>query len=617
MPGLLGRAGTRNPEATATRFAAALERMQRHRGQVTCQAGGVGWHLAEVHLAVLGGATPAAGDQSAAVFHGVLYNAAELQERLGLPGDALPAGDLIAKLYADQGTGFVRDLEGEFCLALFDKTRQRLVVATDPLGSHPIYWRTDSESFMFGSDVSALIRGSSERTRLDLRAVADYLTGGVVFGDKTLAREIRLLDPGTLLTYDVDSGRVTFESYIDLQALFDERWTNEAEYLEAVQVAFSKAVERALGGTAPVGLSLSGGLDSRAILSAINGLAPDLRTYTLGVEGCADQMIANQLSRVAHTRHQYFPLDHSYLDNFVGNMVEMVSLTDGMYLSHGLTEILAVRVLDHLDIGVLLRGHGGELAKAHLAWPLHTDQRVYQMSSIPELIGYLVERDTLVYATKDKELSLARLLRPDVLSHAGGGIRESLAGVLAGTRLTPAQCCSYLYLRELNRRFTIPSLELFRTRVQVRLPYLNLSFLKVLLGAPTRWRDSTRIHQTITRGGSPALVKIRNSNTGAPVDAGPAAEYVLDKLNSLLKKLNVRGYRHYHNFDAWMRKKLLDSVESELLAPDARVQTFGSMAGIREVLRHTRSGTSDGSYILQVLLNLEMWQRENGIEEAA
>ena len=189
--------------------------------------------------------------------------------------------------------------------------------------------------------------------------------------------------------------------------------------------------------------------------------------------------------------------------------------------------------------------------------------------------------------------------------------------MLAGTRLTPAQACSYLYLRELNRRFTIPSLELFRTRVQVRLPYLDLAFLKVLLAAPARWRDSTKIHQAITLAGSPALVKIRNSNTGAPVDAGPIAEFVLDKLNSLFKKLNVRGYRHYHNFDAWMRKGLLDSVESELLAPDARVQTFVSMADIRDLLRETRSGTADGSYVLQVLLNLEMWQRENGIEEAA
>ena len=71
----------------------------------------------------------------------------------------------------------------------------------------------------------------------------------------------------------------------------------------------------------------------------------------------------------------------------------------------------------------------------------------------------------------------------------------------------------------------------------------------------------------------------------------------------MLKRLNVRGYRHYHNFDAWMRKGLLDSVESELLAPDARVQAFISASTVHGLVRETRNGTADRSYLLQVLLN--------------
>jgi len=615
VPGLLGRATARDPNEGAVRFDTALARMQRHRGLAIQQVDGPGWRLAEIHLATLGQQGRGAAGPAPVVFHGILHNEPALRADLRAPVAASSLGALLWQMYTERSVEFVRDLEGEFCLALFDEASQRLILATDPIGSHPLYWRLEPDGFMFGSDLSALLRGAPGATRLDLRAVADYLTGGVVLGNKTLAQDVQLLDPGTVLTYDVRTGRVTLQPYIDLQALFDERWTNESDYIAAVQAAFAAAVERALAATAPIGLSLSGGLDSRAILSAVDGLAPDLRTYTLGVEGCADQVIAEQLARVVGTRHQYFPIDHSYLDNFLGNMVEMVSLTDGMYLSHGLTEMLAVRALGQIDIGVLLRGHGGELAKAHLAWPLHTDRRVYELSSVDELISYLAERPNLVFV--QNSIPLARLLRPDVLPRAGGGMRESLAAVVAGTRLTPAQCCSYLYLRELNRRFTIPSLELFRTRVQVRLPYLDLAFLKVLLGAPTRWRDSTRIHQAITLAGCPPLLKIRNSNTGASADAGPVAEFVFDKINSLLKKLNVRGYRHYHNFDAWMRKGLLDSVESELLAPDARVQAFISSSTVRDLVRETRSGTADRSYVLQVLLNLELWQRENGIEAAA
>jgi asparagine synthase (glutamine-hydrolysing) len=275
--------------------------------------------------------------------------------------------------------------------------------------------------------------------------------------------------------------------------------------------------------------------------------------------------------------------------------------------------MLAVRFLGQTDIGVLLRGHGGELAKAHLAWPLHTDHRVYSLTSVEELVTYLGTRAN--YVTPD--LPLSRILTPEALARAGSGAREAIGSALAGTRLSPAECCSYLYLRELTRRFTIPSLELFRTQVDVRLPYLDTQYLKVLLAAPSHWRDRTEIHQALTASGLPRLLKVRNSNTGAAADAGPMAEFVLDKCNTVLKRLNVRGFRHYHNFDDWMRRSLLESVEAELLAPNARVQTFVDRRALQEIVRQNRTGAADRSYLLQVLLILELWQRENHVEAAA
>ena len=616
MPGLVGHVAAGDLDVAGERFGAALDRMRRHPGLSVQSTAGRVWRLANVSLATLRAAESGTPNETPQViFHGVLHNEATLRSGLqhSQPIDSRNA--LLWHLYLQAGPGFVERLEGEFSLALFDDARRRLVLATDPIGSHPLYWRAGSDGFIFSSDLSALLRAAPDVTRLDLRAVADYLTVGAVLGDKTLAEGVHLVDPGTVLIYDLEERRTQLQPYVQLQTFFRQQWTNQAEYLEAVQAAFTRAVGRALNTTVPVGLSLSGGLDSRAILSAVNDRAPTIQTYTLGVEGCADQVIADQLSRIAGTRHRYFPLDGSYLDDFLANMAAMVSMTDGMYLSHGLTEMLAVRVLGETDIGVLIRGHGGELAKAHLAWPLHTDAHVYEVKTVDELIPYLASRDNLVSA-KD-HFPLAQLLRPEVRARAGTGGREAFAAAVAGTNLSPAECCSYLYLREFNRRFTIPSLELFRTRVQVRLPYLDVDFLKVLLAAPSSWRDSTRIHQALTARGCPRLLKVRNSNTGAPADAGPLLEFVLDKCNSALKRLNLRGYRHYHNFDGWMRKGLLDSVESELLTRGARVQSIVAKTTLQELVRQTRSGEADRSYLLQVLLILELWQRENHVEAAA
>jgi asparagine synthase (glutamine-hydrolysing) len=590
--------------------------MQRHTRVATDSRAAVPRECLLGRIALEGTTPPERVDGSSgvsAIFHGVLYNEAALREGLSAEVATGSVGPLLAALYRRDDLRFIEGLDGQFCLALIDEQRKRLLLATDTIGSHPIYWRADADGLAFGSDLSAVLRATTGANRLNLRAVADYLTVGAVLGDKTLADGVQLLGPGTLLVYDLRDGRTMLHPYVSVESFFETTWTDHGAYLEAVQAAFEQAVARALTDTRPVGLSLSGGLDSRAILSAVNGRTSTLRTYTLGVDGCADQVIAAELARIAGTQHRYFELDSTYLRDFLPNMAEMVSLTDGMYLSHGLTEMLGIRFLGQTDIGVLLRGHGGELAKAHLAWPYHTDQRVYELRSTEELIPYLCARANYV----SPDLPLSQILRPEAVSRTGEGVRETFESVLAGTGLTPAQCCSFLYLRELTRRFTIPSLELFRTRAEVRLPYLDVAYLKVLLSAPPRWRDSTEIHRALTRSGLPQLLKVRNSNTGAAADAGPLAEFVLDKVNTALKRLNVRGYRHYHNFDDWMRKGLLDSVEAELLAPSARVQTFIDRRTIQQLVQQGRAGAADRSYLLQVLLILELWQRENSIEDAA
>jgi asparagine synthase (glutamine-hydrolysing) len=617
VPGLVGQVTMKETETASQHFGAALGRMRRHPHLSVASESGATWRLSHVFLNTV---TPemqprAPGGTSHAVFHGILHNASALRAEVGWPPDSGPISDLIVELYRQHDIGFVTRLEGAFSLALIDEARRRVVLAADTIGSHPIYWRADASGLGFGSDLSAVLRLFPTATRLNLRAVADYLTTGVVLGDKTLADGVTLLDPGTVLVYGMDDGRIRLQRYVRLEDFFTQQWTDRRAYLEAVQAAFKQAVGRALSGTVPIGLSLSGGLDSRAILSAANRRAPTLQTYTLGVAGCADQIIAEQLARIAGTQHRYFELDHSYLRDFLPNMAEMVSLTDGMYLSHSLSEIPAIRFLRRTDIGVLVRGHGGELAKAHLAWPLHTDTHVYELKSTQELIPYISYRNNLVYMTG--ELPLSRILTPEAHARAGEGVTESFASALSGTTLSPAECCSYLYLRELVRRFTIPSLELFRSEVEVRLPFLDASFLKVLLAAPPKWRDSTEIHQTLMRSGIPKVMKVRNANTGASADAGPLAEFVLDKWSSALKRLNVRGYRHYHNFDDWMQKGLLDSVEAELLSPSARVQTFVDKRTIHDLIERSRSGGAYRSYILEVLLILELWQRENNVEAAA
>ena len=617
MPGLIAVAGTGSADEARMRHARGKDRMLRHGGMradtfSTGDGACLVSHIAlarQPDIADPSRSTPTDGVSIA--FHGVLHNERELRQQLGAT-ETNRAG-VLAALYARDGAAFVSKLQGEFSLAVVDDVGQRLMLATDQVGSYPIYWASKAEGLVAASELGALLRASSTAARLDMRAVADYLTIGAVYGDKTLASGVAMVPPGTTLLFDRRNRSVSLTAYSRLDSLFEPKSEDRAAHMQRVEAAFAESVARASVPSDTLGLSLSGGLDSRAVLAMIPGDKSRVRTYTLGVKGCADQVIGARLSKVSGTQHQFFELDASYLRDFLPNMAEMVSLTDGMYLSHGLTEMLAVRFLEKTGIGVLLRGHGGELAKAHLAWPLHTDARVNSMRSLDELVPYLSARAN--YVTPD--LPLAAIFSTEAASLAGDGTRSTFAEVLKGTNLSPADACGYLYLRELTRRFTVPSLELFRTRVDVRLPYLDIDYLKALLAAPPAWRDGTTIHQRLVGAGDQRLLRIRNSNTGARVNAWPLEERVIEKFSILLKRLDVTGYRHYHNFDSWMRSMLLGSVESELLAPDARVQAFVPKPVLERLLRESREGVADRNYLLQVLLIIELWQRENQVEGVA
>ena len=628
MPGLVGIASIGAPADVQARYARARERLLR-----AGERPGTEW--IDSNGSAIAGAvrlpqpngptatTPVATATPRVLFLGVLHNHRELKREADRRGLAVPGNgaasavehteSLLAALYRHHGDAFVSLLKGEFALLVLDPIRHRLLAATDIAANYPIFWHAWSEGLLVATHFNSVVAGHSGQVTLDLRAVADYLTCGMVLGQKTLAREVQALDPGTVLTHDLRESRTTTTTYRDALSMFTPKAANKERYLESVTAAFSTAVRRALDTDGQPGLSLSGGLDSRAILSAAQARSTSLLTYTLGVPGCADQIIGDRLARIAGTQHRFFALDASYLRDFLPNMAEMVSLTGGMYLSHGLTEMLAIRFLDDAGMSVLIRGHGGELAKAHLAWPFQTDRQVHGLQSTDAFIDYLAARANYI----SPQLPLRRILSPEAAAAAGQGAADSFRELLRNTSLCPADCCSYLYLREHHRRFTVPSLDLFRSRVEVRLPFVDEAFLEALLPAPAAWRDSTEIHRRITAAGIVALGRVRDSNTGAPANAGAAATVVLDKVNTVLKRLNVPGYRHYHNFDDWMRRTLLDSVEAELLAAGAAVQMFVPRPTLATLLGETRSGGADRSYLLQVLLILELWLRENEVKAAA
>ena len=611
MPGLVGIVGPRDQGRIDSSFSAMIAPF-RTKGDAAdaTTTPGKNWALGRSHLGILNAQPqPVGGPDVHVLFHGDLHNELDIRKELDDAGifPAPGAAHAVEALYRLSGTKAAARLEGAFSAVILDESLRQVILVTDLLASYPVYWFHDAKHFVFASELKTLLRYPGAPRLLSPRALADYLAFGFVLGDKTVADGVSLVPPGTMLIYNWHERSVTSRRLRSVVEMFSNWEGTREAYFDRVCGAFNEAVDRALRGDHRYGLSLSGGLDSRAILSALNRRSALPRTYTLGIAGCADQVIGAKLSTLAGTEHRFFELDERYLRDFLPNLRSMVSLTDGMYLSHGLTEMLALGFLRESGYSVLLRGHAGEVAKSRLAWPLHTDERIKAMRSTAELVPYLMARTTYLSAG----VSLQQLLTDEWYAGVNGTARRSLEESTQDVDLSPADLCSYLYLIEHHRRYTIPSLEMFRSAVEVRMPFADEGFLRALFAGPAAWREGTEIHRAIVRRNNPRLLRVRNSNTGAPADAGRLTEAIADRLNSVFKRLNVYGYRHYHTFDAWMKRMLLDSVERVLLDPACLRRGIFREATLRHLIGETRAGTADHGYLFQVLLIVELWQQDN------
>src|SRR5262249_24759699 len=282
----------------------------------------------------------------------------------------------------------------------------------------------------------------------------------------------------------------------------------------------------------------------------------------------------------------FVPLEEHYLADLLPLTSRMVSLTDGMYTSHGFTEVLALQAFEQSDFTVLLRGHAGELAKASTAWPLHTDTAVFEIRTAEELLRHLVAGfEALNHPSAAQGLFTPQWGAAWDPARAGVSMKRTM-----DIDVSPPNLCSYIYLHEFHRRVTVPSLEIFREVVEVRLPLADVDFIECLFQAPPEWRNGVSVHQSLIARGKPEYLKIRNPNTGAPAGAGPLQEFVLDKVNTVLRRLNVYGYRHYHAFDGWMRRSFLEIAEQVLTAPPSLDRALLQPQALLAVLERAKSG---------------------------
>jgi asparagine synthase (glutamine-hydrolysing) len=627
----------RGPEAAlVARMTAALA----HRGP-DAAAGLVDGPLALGHrrLSIIdhaGGAQPMANARGTVwiAYNGEVFNFREL--RAGLEGRGRvfrTASDteVVLAMYEEFGVDGFRRLSGMFALAIWDVPQQTLVLARDHLGIKPLYYHRDGRRVAFASEIRALLLDPRLPRRLSLDAVDDYLAFSYVAGEDTIFDGVRRLPPGHVLVCREDG--VELVRFWRLEPA-PSAHASEDDCIEDLRGRLTRAVERHLIADVPVGVFLSGGLDSSTIAAVVARLGRrDTPTFSIGFAGQTGYFDESADAR-AVARH--FNLSHRTLTVSPDIEALLPRVVDAVEEPIGDPSIFLTYLISRAareEIRVALTGIGGDelfggyrrYVGARLAATLHR---------LPRAIGHGLHRTVSAIGTTEETrfgyyVSAVRRLLDAAREPQPGAYLRTLACFAADTRRR-------LYTRDVRAALAAHDpAALFREHfaragadrvgtdgglagasgadLLARLFYLDvMTFLpdnlllfsdKASMAASLELRVPLLDLELVDFAARlPAALRVRGLRT----------KYLLRKAVAPLLPPTVLAKRK-QGFTApvgqWIRRELAGWAD-ELLSP-ASLRRRGLLdpAAVGALLAEHRAGRSEWGYQLFALMALELWCR--------
>jgi len=538
------------------------------------------------------------------VFNGEIYNFVELRSTLEAAGHVFRSrsdSEVIVHAYEEYGPGCLERLRGMFALAIWDENTQTLFLARDRVGIKPLYYARTSDGLVFASEIKAILCCDSVPRRVNLQSVYHFLGYEYVPEPETMFEGVTKLEPGTWLRFR--NGDLQTGFYWDLDIQRAER--TRAEHEAVLRNAMLDAVRSHLVSDVPVGVFLSGGLDSSAVVAWMRRCGVErIRTYSLGYadRSFSELEYARIVSSAYATEHKELiidPVTPKVIEEAVWHLDEPMSDFSALPFY-----LLCKEVRNHVK--VCLSGEGGDemlagydrfkASKAHRyytvlpAWvrrklvaPLvqrvadrpqkkggvNVVRRFVEGGLLPEDGEHL--RWQYFFNTRLEQ----RLLRPDFREKIRLDPFEPIRRRLGGRRF-PTRLDRELYL---ETKFTMVSNPLFKVDkmsmahgLEVRVPLLDHHFVEACASIPSELKltgfRTKAIFRTAMRGILPDVI-LRRGKQGysLPVKNWLRAElrdYFLDTIRSspivgdlfdvrYIERLVAEhdGYRANHSHTLW------------------------------------------------------------------
>jgi asparagine synthase (glutamine-hydrolysing) len=530
------------------------------------------------------------------VFSGEAYPEPETRQRLKARGHSFDAQgpDYLVHMSEDDPE-FPASLNGRFHGMRVDLTRREVSLFNDRTGMHRIYYHEARNAFYFAAEAKAILAVRPELRSIDPRGLGELTSCGCVLENRTLFKDMHLVPGSSKWTFrnGVLDQKVT---YFDPREWESQSTLEPEPYYRELRGVYERNLPRYFDGPQRIGMSLTGGLDTRMVMAWQKSPAGSLPCYTFGgmLRDNQDVIIARRVAAACGQPHTVLPAGENFLSRFDHYAERSVYLTDGctdlslspdLHIYEQARDIAPVRMSGN---------YGGEVLR-----------QVRAFKPMPQHDG---------------------LFQPELMSSMQQA-RDTYKALIGKNTLTFA-----VFEQAPWHHYGVLALE--QTQLQLRTPFLDNDFVRTIYRAPAEATTTNDVCLRLIGDGSPVLRRIR-TDRGVGGDASPAmarltrawlefsfkAEYAYDygmpqsvaRVDHRLAWLHLErlflGRHKFYHFRVWYRDRLAQYVRDMLLDPRSLARPYVNRRTVEEIVHGHIKGNRNYTNEIHKLLTLELVHR--------
>ncbi len=549
-------------------------------------------------------------------YNGEVYNFQELRAELQAMGfrfNSRSDSEVVLQAFAAWGVDALPRLNGMFAFAAYDRRAGKVYLARDRFGVKPLYYVQAGNTFLFGSEIKALLAHGAYQARLDPAGLREYFTFQNFFTDRTLFEDVRLLPAGSWVEVDIRRGRVSKpRMYWDYAFEEPERPFEEGEYLEELDRLFEQAVGRQLVSDVEVGSYLSGGMDSGSITAVASAQFEHFKSFTCGFDlrSASGLELSFDERETAEYMSYLFSTEHYEMVLKAGDMERVMPALTRHLEEPRVGQCYPNLYAAHLAskfVKVVLSGAGGDELFGGYPWR-------YYRAVVNDDFEHYVDK---YYRYWQRLVPNRRM--PDLFKPIWGQVkdvdtREIFRNVFsqhANTLTRPEDYINHsLYFEAktfLHGLLVVEDKVSMMHSLETRVPFLDNDLVDFAMRLPTH----------LKLGNLGEVVRI-NENEPSSKTAKYYQKTRDGKL--LLRKMMARHVptevieREKQGFSApdasWFKGDSIDYVRNRLVDNDAMIYNYLDRACALELINDHLEGRENRRLLIWSLLNVEQWCQE-------